>query len=169
MYFWIELCLLISQRGDNVKRFWSNKSEVYSYIMRLTMSPQTKSTVKLAVWRPRKATIQYRSLSSAIQRTNSKGFTNSSCTAIKKECCKLLNSMLHEHYMSNVHIASNPNCDEQISMAILKKITATFFFFFRLLPFRGRHSGCFQTSTQKIWQCLRRMPFLTQSTDGREA
>ena len=29
-----------------------------------------------------------------------------------------------------------------------------FFFFFRLLSFRGRHSGCFQTSAQKIWQCF---------------
>ena len=37
---------------------------------------------------------------------------------------------------------------------LLSQELLLFFFFFRLLPFRWRHSGCFETSARKIWQCF---------------
>ena len=57
---------------------------------------------------------------------------------------------------------------DQFHLTTVHSSADIFFFFFRLLPFRGRHSGCLQASAQKIWQCFSRMPFLTQPTDSRE-
>ena len=42
----------------------------------------------------------------------------------------------------------------EVIIEFLTNYLKHFFFFFRLLPFRGRHNGCFQASAQKIWQCF---------------
>ena len=57
-----------------------------------------------------------------------------------------------------VHCVSARNQTAQIPVSentSFMEHTSSSFFFFRLLLFiRGCHSGCFQTSAQKIWQCF---------------